>query len=259
MSDKSIFSFFGQLFGTGGRATASGNKYTCPNGHPMDPSWASCPRCEAESRVSEQSSLNVAAAPANPNLNKESAPMSHNTTISSDEPPRQSPNGTRIDPEDGVPAPQNRSAVQQRKITGVLVSFTWDRQGDLFVLYEGRNVIGKGAVQSEGGRPCDVLITTDRTMSNEHAVILCRSGRYELFDRQSTNGTFVDDRFVESNGVELTDSAKIKTGATVWLIRKIESDSSGAPESQRHDEHDHPRYDRPRDEEPRVRDPSRVR
>lgn len=24
--------------------------YTCPKGHPMDPSWTSCPRCDAESR-----------------------------------------------------------------------------------------------------------------------------------------------------------------------------------------------------------------
>lgn len=132
----------------------------------------------------------------------------------------------------------------RRKITGVLVTFTWEHQGDLFVLYEGRNVIGKGTVESEGGRPCDVLLSVDATMSNEHAVILCRAGRYELFDSRSTNGTYVDDQFVESAGVMLRDGARIKTGETVWLFRMLESGDTPVHQG-------HAREERRREEAPR--------
>ena len=255
MSGKSIWSSITRLLG-GERSTfgTGGTEYTCPKGHPMDPSWTSCPRCEAESRAQERSSADAGSQSFSENIERRPT-MSHDTMISSEDTPRPGHHGTRVDTGEETAPPVARRATPRRKITGVLVSFTWDSQGELFVLYEGRNVIGKGYVESEGGRPCDVMMSTDNTMSNEHAVILCRAGRYELFDRQSTNGTFVDDKFVESRGIELKDGAKIKTGATVWLIRKIESDSSGVvAEPMRHD---HPR-DEP-DDQPNVRDPSRVR
>ena len=177
--------------------------------------------------------------------------MAHHTIIAPEGAPEPEHSGTRVDTGMQESYPVQRSSAPRRKITGVLVTFTWDRQGDLFVLYEGRNVIGKGYVESEGGRPCDVLLHADASMSDEHAVILCRAGRYELFDRQSTNGTFVDEVFVESHGVVLKDGAKIKTGATVWLIRKIESDSGGVPATP-------PRREDPNDRHP-PRDPSIVR
>jgi hypothetical protein len=177
--------------------------------------------------------------------------MSHNTIIAPEDTPEPGRGATRVDTGGSESFPVSRQTAPRRKITGVIVTFTWDRQGDLFVLYEGRNVIGKGYVESEGGRPCDVLLRADASMSDEHAIILCRAGRYELFDRQSTNGTFVDDVFVESQGVLLKDGARFKTGATVWLIRKIESDSSGAAMAPT-------RHDEPH-ERPPTRDPSIVR
>jgi len=175
--------------------------------------------------------------------------MSRNATVTPGSLPDPDPAATRVDAGDEFAPSRARQASARRKITGVLVTFSWERQGDLYVLYEGRNVIGKGDVESEGGRPCDVLLQTDPTMSNEHAVILCRAGRYELFDRQSTNGTFADGQFVESTGIELKDGAKIKTGETVWLFRKIESDSTGAAAGPSH--HDEP-HERPSRDQSRV-------
>ena len=177
--------------------------------------------------------------------------MAHNTIIAPEGTGQPGRGGTRVDTSDPEMMPVTRRAESGNKITGVLCTFVWRAQGDLFVLYEGRNVIGKGYVESEGGRPCDVLLNADASMSNEHAVILCRAGRYELFDRQSTNGTFVDDVFVESHGVILKDGARIKTGATIWLFRKIESDSSGVVTS-------HTRHGEPPGLPP-TRDPSTVR
>ncbi|HWT38364.1 MAG TPA: FHA domain-containing protein [Paraburkholderia sp.] len=226
MSEKPIWSSLSKLFGGGQRdgTGRGGDEHTCPNGHPMDPSWTSCPRCEAEKRAQERSA-DDAMSQSFSETPERSSSMSRNTIISSDPQP-QGRGATRVDPGDeGAPEAVPRAA-PRRKITGVLVTFTWDHQGDLFILYEGRNVIGKGYVESEGGRPCDVLLTADSTLSNEHAVILCRAGRYELFDRQSTNGTFVDGQFVESHGVELKDGAHVKTGATIWLFRRIEMDAN---------------------------------
>jgi hypothetical protein len=232
MSGKSIWSSLSHILG-GGRNTGSNTgaaQYVCPNGHPMDPSWDTCPRCEAEKRAHDRS---MRPAPKAASEDVERNPkMAHHTIIAPEGQPEPGRSGTRVDTGGQEALSPSWQGAPRRKITGVLVSFTWDRQGDLFVLYEGRNVIGKGYVESEGGRPCDVLLQADVTMSDEHAVILCRAGRYELFDRQSTNGTFVDDAFVESNGVVLKDGAKIRTGSTVWLMRKLESDPHGAPAAQ---------------------------
>jgi hypothetical protein len=207
MSNRSFKDIVGLLWRvkrlppTGG----SDSETVCPKGHPMDPSWTSCPRCEAESRAAFRS--------------KNSEENLH--VLGDTAAYRSGPNSGYHFPSQAKPA-----RPRPRTTTGVLVTFTWKPQGDLFLLYEGRNVIGKGAVESEDGRPCDLLLTEDASMSNEHAVIICRGGRYELFARQSTNGTYADDQLVGSEGVMLRDGARIKTGETVWQFRKIESDTS---------------------------------
>ncbi|ALL70955.1 FHA domain (plasmid) [Paraburkholderia caribensis MBA4] len=238
MSNKSIKDILGQFWGGKGPSSTggSGSETVCPKGHPMDPSWTHCPRCEAESRANRSTEASSHHSVDDPDRRSNMSPRQPTVVpggTSSD------PSATRHDPgyesQSQATAPtEHRSP--RRKITGVLVTFTWERQGDLFALYEGRNVIGKGTVESEGGRPCDVLLSVDATMSNEHAVILCRAGRYELFDSRSTNGTYADDEFVESAGVMLRDGARIKTGETVWLFRKLESDDAPAQQGRARNE-----------------------
>jgi hypothetical protein len=253
MSNKSFKNMFGLL---GGTSSASGSETICENGHPMDPSWTHCPRCDAESRANERSTDMSSAYTFDENDSRSPAMSSRQHTVVPGSTPSDS-SATRRDAdydsgyesgyESGGPnvsaGPRHSS---RRKITGVLVCFTWERQGELFVIYEGRNVIGKGTVESEGGRPCDVQLSVDPTMSNEHALILCRAGRYELFDNRSTNGTYADDQFVESAGVMLRDGARIKTGETIWMFRKIESDDAGAQPGRAH--RDEPRREERHDE-----------
>ncbi|MCC8400483.1 FHA domain-containing protein [Paraburkholderia sp. MMS20-SJTN17] len=246
MSNKPFRNIFGQIWG-GGLSPGSGRSETvCPNGHPMDPSWTRCPRCDAENRANERSSEASSSYTFDDSDSRGSTMSSHKHTVISGESTSSDASATReensYESSMSSPSPSPRRS-SRRKITGVLVTFTWERQGDLFVLYEGRNVIGKGTVESENGRPCDVLLPIDATMSNEHALILCRAGRYELFDNRSTNGTYADDQFVESAGVMLRDGARIKTGDTVWLFRQI--DSGDAPA--------HPGHER--GEEPQQREP----
>lgn len=228
MSEKSIWIVITKVWGrftghTLADTSARTGRY-CDAGHSMDPNWETCPTCDAEKRKLEKTAFEQADVKPNESIERRPT-MARNPTMTPSDIPQPGRGPTKVETSVDI-APSMRRAVQRRKITGVLVTFSWQPQGRLFEIYEGRNVIGKGSVESEGGRDCDVLILEDHMLSNEHAVILCRAGRYELFDRQSTNGTFMDDKFVESKGEELRDGAKIKTGATVWLFRRIEG---GAP------------------------------
>jgi len=110
----------------------------------------------------------------------------------------------------------------KRRITGVLACFTWQTAGELFPLREGKNTIGAGSLSEEGHRPCEIQIRTDPEMSREHALILCRQGKYELLDLNSSNGTFLNGEMISPLAVELPNNAKIKVGATVFQFLKIE-------------------------------------
>jgi predicted component of type VI protein secretion system len=114
----------------------------------------------------------------------------------------------------------------------VLVTFSWNSRGELFPLYEGKNVIGSGGASE---RPqCDVQITTDPTLSREHALIRCLRQDYEIFDQKSQNGTYMNDLSVPVNGVTLQDRSTLRTGQTVWqflMIRAPERQEKPAPRS----------------------------
>jgi hypothetical protein len=196
----------------------------CPEGHSMDPSWDACPYCAGSKPV---------APPPQPELagnddQRPKEPKRRDTQINSGG-VAHAGRVTKVDRGEDAPHPRVGSGNSHGKIVGVLVTFTWHPQhGELFVLYEGKNFIGSGNVGTEAGQPCDILIRTDSQLSSEHALILCRQGRYELFDQRSTNGTFLDGKFVEAQGASLSQSAIIKTGATIWKFLRIEVGPSEA-------------------------------
>jgi hypothetical protein len=211
---------------TGGDSSDTRARY-CDKGHPMDPNWTTCAYCEAESRVNQKTSRSNATEPdksgSNESTERSSAMQAGVTKIDTGLPGE--PRGTtKIDNSPDTP-PRKKPSMEERKITGVLVTFSWRFQGELFVLYEGRNVIGS----ADGS---DIQITTDCHMSAQHAVILCRAGRDELHDLLSTNGTFLNEKYVERDGKDIADGASIKTGNTIFEFRKITSGAKGARASQ---------------------------
>ena len=103
-------------------------------------------------------------------------------------------------------------ASQGRKLVGWLVSFTIEANGIDFKLYEGRNLIG-----SDGG--CDIVVSNDRAVSSRHLTILQRMGQFKFKDEFSTNGTFINDVFVEEGN--LKDGDMIRIGDTVFKFRSI--------------------------------------
>lgn len=151
----------------------------------------------------------------------EAAPAAgRNTRVDVPEPP---PDPRRAGQAAGRSTGQAAST-DTRRIAGVLVTYSWQPAGQLFPIREGKNYIGAGRVADEGGIDCQVQITTDPEMSGTHALILCRHGRYDLVDLNSSNGTFVDGQMVPTQaGVELADRAAIRTGATIWRFLRIDA------------------------------------
>lgn len=107
---------------------------------------------------------------------------------------------------------QQKSPSVGRKLVGWLVSFTMDPLGIDFHLYEGRNSIGADA-------GCDIVVPGDPAVSGRHMTILYRMGTFKFKDEFSTNGTFVNDVFIEEGN--LKDGDQIKIGETIFKFRSI--------------------------------------
>ena len=108
-----------------------------------------------------------------------------------------------------------------RRLTGILICFTWSTLGRIYEVREGRNFCGSGGIGQEGRRDADILISEDSTMSGEHFLILCQSGTYRISDCNSTNGTRVHGQLIDTVGVELVDGVTIQAGATLLMFKKL--------------------------------------
>lgn len=225
MSEKPKPGVFSQLWKRiiPGEKSGTRARY-CEKGHPMDANWTTCPYCEAEKRKNDKSVIRTTTKSDQidkAETTQRSADMERGTTKIGTGSPEESDGRTRFDtsPEQ---VSEKKAVGRERRITGVLVTFSHKYQGELFVLYEGRNVIGSGS-------SCDITVKWDRLVSGEHAMILCRAGRDELHDMLSTNGTFLNEEYVGTNGADLADGAMIRTGTTVFEFRKITSGGGEAP------------------------------
>ncbi|MDM0047934.1 FHA domain-containing protein [Variovorax sp. J22R115] len=108
-----------------------------------------------------------------------------------------------------------------RRLTGIVVTFSWSGLGTLFELHEGRNYVGSGTVSVEGNRPSDVMVPEDDKLSSAHFLILCQREKYRISDCNSTNGTYVNGEQIDTLGIDLSDDALIQAGATLFTFRKI--------------------------------------
>ncbi len=202
-----------------GRLCASGR-------HVMDPNWDICPYCDAENRSKERTLTEPYAPPPI------AASSERRTTIGDAYPG--SRRETKVMPGAGPSGPAMPAGQgDTRRIVGVIITYTWRPEGQLFLIREGKNFLGAGKVGSAPGEPdCDILIHTDPKMSSVHALILCRAGRYDIVDQESSNGTFLADQLVPLQGIELPNYAQITTGSTVWTFIKITPQASDKRVSQ---------------------------
>lgn len=80
-----------------------------------------------------------------------------------------------------------------RKLTGWLVTFDLQPSGIDFRLYMGRHIIGRGS-------RCDITLHVPG-VSEEHAVLLNRDGKFIIQDNLSANGTYVNGEAIDDKRV----------------------------------------------------------
>ncbi len=103
-----------------------------------------------------------------------------------------------------------------RKIVGVLITYSWQEQGQIFPVLAGRNLIGRDPEQ------CDICIPQDSTLSSVNSSITFRR-QFVISDKDSMSGTYVDGEPVETEPVALRNYARIRTGSTFWTFVSIQN------------------------------------
>ena len=110
------------------------------------------------------------------------------------------------------------------EIKPLAVAAAGDRRATLLAK-DGRVIPITDTVFTVGRRPGNLLcITDDQFISGMHAELVWRNGETFVVDKNSTNGTFVNDQKL-SPGSEMivNNSDRVKFGATTYLFRGPES------------------------------------
>jgi hypothetical protein len=156
--------------------------------------WSECPYCKAEHNSSPGDQ--VGQQPASP-LGTHAAAIA----------------ATRV---------RGETEVAGRPLVGVVFTFSWTRTGQLFPVYAGRNYAGTAPMTREDQRT-EMLVTEDPAMSGTHFLILCQqdTGQYRIVDENSTSGTFVNGKPIDSKGIQLPDDAQILAGNTLFVFKKV--------------------------------------
>jgi len=216
--------------------TADKYARVCPSGrHQMDPSWSSCAFCKAEEvsisyRASGSGTVDeLSGVQIDPYLVPPPPPMpggdrSRGTQIdpilpnlhqqnsnSSAGRPGGGEKGTMF----GVATPGIPPAAgEKRRIVGVLITYTWKPEGQVFEVREGRNRIGKDP-------SCDIVVEQDQSLSAENSSI--RFGtKFVIHDLDSMNGTHVNGVEVEEPAYPLPNYASIRAGSTTFTFIAVE-------------------------------------
>lgn len=182
----------------------------CPNGHQYDPSiyGDNCPFCPsmAAGANSEKTAMlgggNDAFGPIPAGGDFEAPTMRVNGGRSADA------GGRTVIRSAGADA-QN----DERRLVGLLVSYDTNKNGDVFKIFEGRNIIGRAAT-------CDIPITADSKLSSQHLLILFREDGFTAVDQYSTNGSYINGEFL-SEGKKLKTGDIIVVGATKFVFFAI--------------------------------------
>lgn len=201
---------------------------SCPAGHPVDPTWRSCPYCDrteaaGASTVGRSTRLEGEPPPAPRSgavRTRLEEPSGGRRTVLAGAPRVQDEAGSKpAAPPRPAAAPEAASGAP-RRLVAVLAAPEMGAGGMIFAVRAGRTTLG-------AGRQNDIVLTADSEASGEHAVILHRGSAFHLTDRLSTNGTWHNGREVPANGtVPLQDRDRIRCGRTELVFLCIEPEAA---------------------------------
>jgi hypothetical protein len=219
----------------------SGGK-TCPSGrHTMDPTWTECTYCKQENIAPTPSPVPPVRNPTvvegqvqprfaqgRPATYMEDAPLPPRPPrpmTPPSPPPLQAPAGqpvrqrthTVFSPVTGQTPSTGPAAAPQiakdRKIVGVLVTYSWSPEGQVFPVREGRNFIGRD-------KDCEVCVADDQTMSGRNTHITFRQN-FVIGDMVSMTGTDVDGVPIEEQFRSLANYSTVRAGSTYFTFIAI--------------------------------------
>ena len=109
----------------------------------------------------------------------------------------------------------DENASNGRKLVGILITYDLNPCGQVFPIYEGRNMVGRD-------QSCDIALTSDDKVSSKHLLIVWRNGEGIMWgeDQMSSNGTFVNDKFA-SEKFQLNNGDVLLVGKTKFLYLAI--------------------------------------
>ena len=203
----------------------AGGALTCPKGHVLDPTWTECVYCAMDRTGDKAPAASVMIPPANrPKTVVENAtPMPDRSATAQmpafSEKPQPPAAGAGRRGHTMYVAPPDPSAEgaaprqQERKILGILITYSWKPEGQIFPVREGRNLIGRGA-------ECEILVPEDTTLSSVNTHITFRKS-FTIGDMVSMSGTDLNGEPIEEQFVPLSNLSRIRTGSTHWVFVEI--------------------------------------
>ncbi len=197
---------------------------TCPNGHRYDSNiyGSNCPFCP-----SQEGRTRVADGGTNPTRKVESGIASDfgdTPTI----PMQNQPTGGHTIIRQRGSATSN--ITQDRRMVGLLISFSRNPAGEVFKVYEGRTTIGRDSA-------CDISFPEDSNMSANHLLIQYVEAkgafRAQEYGQGSANGTYVNGQvYVLGDVIDLKNNDVIILGSTKFVFLTIPSIIFNSPEVQ---------------------------
>ena len=204
----------------------------CANGHLYDPAiyGDNCPFCPSPSGskttvngenldgmgtkvLEEENNFGTV-----PNFTDSTGPISdslHTSTIAGG----QSVGGGTVIRHVGGTATGQTSVGQNRRLVGLLVSYSANPAGDVYKVYEGRTTIGRDTT-------CDIPFPNDSHMSAKHLLIQYVEAkgafRAQEYDQGSANGSYVNGQvYVLGDVIDLKNKDVIVLGSTKFIFLAI--------------------------------------
>lgn len=108
---------------------------------------------------------------------------------------------------------------ENRRLVGLLVSYSANPTGEVYKVYEGRTTIGRD-------RTCDIPFPNDQHMSSKHLLIQYVEAkgafRAQEYDKGSANGSFVNGQvYVLGDVIDLKNNDVIVIGGTKFIFLAI--------------------------------------
>lgn len=113
------------------------------------------------------------------------------------------------------PSGETHLGSDNRRLVALLVSYDIKKSGEVYRIYEGRNIIGRAAT-------ADIPVPSDMNMSGTHLLILFREAEniFWAVDQNSSNGTYINGVFV-GDRVQLKTNDVIVVGGTKFIFMAI--------------------------------------